>query len=83
MHVNCKHCGARIAVSHRPGGSTNLSNVQTKGVHIEGGSISFGPGGSIGFGPGGSISFGTAPASEFVCVSCGRSARYESHEILD
>jgi len=84
MHVLCKNCGKQIAVAGRPGGSTNLDGVRLEGnVHVDGGSITFGPGGSIVFGPGGSMAFGPPPASEFECPRCGHKAKYESKEILD
>ena len=83
MHVVCKHCKSEIAVASRPEGTTTISGVRTEGVHIEGGSISFGEGGGISFGPGGGIGFGPPAASEFTCFACGKTATYEAAEILD
>ncbi len=83
MHVICKHCSSKIAVASRPQGTTSISGVETRGVHIDGGSISFGEGGGISFGPGGGIGFGPPAASEFTCFACGKAATYEATEILD
>ncbi len=83
MHVLCKHCGSKIAVASRPQGTTSISGVEARGVHIKGGSISFGEGGGISFGPGGGISFGPPAPSEFRCFSCGKAASYEAAEILE
>ena len=84
MHVICKSCKAKILVSGKPGGGTNVSGVQVKGdVRIDGGSIAFGPGGSISFGPGGGISFGPPPASQFVCTACGHVDSYSPDEFVE
>lgn len=84
MHVICKNCSNRIAVSSRPTGSTNVSNIRTEGkVSITGGKISFGQGGKISFGRGGRIGCGPPRASTFACPKCGKSYDYEAHEILD
>lgn len=84
MYVNCKKCGGRIEVSHRPGGGTSLRNVKPSGnVKIEGGKITFVQGGSLSFGRGGSVSFLTVPKSTFTCFECGHTDEYLSGEIKD
>jgi DNA-directed RNA polymerase subunit RPC12/RpoP len=84
MHVICKNCGHEIPVAGRPQGSTDLHGVQLHGnVHVEGGSITFGPGGGISFGPAGSMSFGPPRPSEFRCPRCSTTAEYGASEILD
>ena len=82
MYVNCKKCGGRIEVSHRPSGGTSLQNVQPSGkVKIEGGKITFGRGGKLSFRRGGSVSFGPSLKSTFTCVECGCTEEYLSGEI--
>jgi hypothetical protein len=84
MNVLCKSCKRKIAVSGKPGGSTNLSGVQVTGdVKIQGGGIAFGPGGGISFGPGGGISFGPPPKSEFVCTECGHIDTYGAEDFIE
>ena len=84
MHVICKGCNAKIEVSSRPDGTTNVANLNISGgVHIGGGGIGFGPGGSVGFGPGGVIGFGPPTTSSFICMACGRKDGYLATEIRD
>lgn len=84
MHVVCKHCDHEIPVAGKPSGSTNLEGVRLEGnVHVDGGSVTFGPGGSIVFGSGGSMSLGPPPESEFMCPKCGKSATYSADEIVE
>lgn len=82
-YVICKKCGEKINV-RRPSGRTQLNNVKTNGVDIEGGKISFKPGGSISFGSGGSMSFGPPPEKIRVrCPYCDSEDEYSLSEILD
>jgi len=84
MHVICKGCGHKIPVAGRPKGSTNVEGVNVEGnVHIDGGSITFGPGGSISFGPGGGIGFGTPRPSTFACPKCHSTFEYTADEIQE
>ena len=84
MHVVCKQCKEPIAVTRRPEGSTNLSNVDLSGdVNAEGGKISFRRGGKITFRKGGMLGFGKPQSSTFTCSSCGHTADYSIDEILD
>lgn len=86
MHVLCKNkkCKAKITVSSKPGGSTQVSGVQVKGnVNISGGQIDFGSGGSISFGESGSISFGSPAGSEFICPECGHLDEYHPNDFIE
>ena len=84
MYVICKKCRSKIAVAGRPTGSTSVSNVQIRGnVHVDGGSIGFGPGGMISFGRGGAVGFGGRQESTFSCMACGTTSQYTPDEIKD
>lgn len=82
-HVICHQCSEKIKV-RRPSGRTQLHNVRTDRVNIDGGKISFQQGGSISFGTGGGISFGPPPEKIRIrCPYCDFEDEYSFSEILD
>jgi len=82
-YVICKNCGEKIRV-RRPTGRTQLDNVRTEGVNVEGGKISFQQGGKISFGQGGKVGFGPPPNRiRVLCPFCGKEFEYSINEIMD